>query len=78
MKRTEFLQFIRSILATDDVEILCTEFFALLPRYVDLELSGQEAAQLLPQVAHHLGQCPECDEVYQALLKATRPEEDHR
>jgi predicted anti-sigma-YlaC factor YlaD len=49
-----------------------------LPRYVDLELSGQEAAQLLPHVAQHLGQCPECNEVYQALLKATRPEEDHR
>jgi hypothetical protein len=78
MKRAEFLQFIRSILATEDVEILCTEFFDLLPRYVDLELSGQEAAQLLPHVAHHLGQCPECYEVYQALLKATRPEEDHR
>jgi hypothetical protein len=76
MTRAEFLQLIRSIFATEDAEILCTEFFALLPQYVDLELSGQEAAQRLPQVAQHLGQCPECYEVYQALLKATRPEDD--
>jgi hypothetical protein len=78
MKRAEFLQFLRSIFATEEAELLCTEFFTLLPRYVDLELSGQNAAQLLPQVQHHFGQCPECYEVYQALLKATRPEEDHR
>jgi predicted anti-sigma-YlaC factor YlaD len=78
MTRAEFLQFIRSIFATEDSEILCTEFFDLLPRYVDLELSDQEAATLLPQVKHHLGQCPECDEVYQALLEAARPEDDRR
>ena len=76
MKRAEFLQFIQSLFATADMELLCTEFFALLPRYVDLERSGQQAAQLLPHVAHHLSQCPECYEVYQALLKAISPEED--
>ena len=78
MKHADFLQFMRAIFATEDVEILCTEFFTLLPQYVDLELSGQEAAQRLPHVAHHLQQCPECAEVYQALLKATRPDDDCR
>ena len=76
MKRAEFLQFIQSLFATVDGELLCTEFFALLPRYVDLELSGQQAMQLLPHVAHHLRQCVECYEVYQVLLTAIRPEED--
>jgi hypothetical protein len=76
MKHADFLQLMRAIFATEDVEILCTEFFALLPRYVDLELSGQQAAQLLPHVAHHLSQCPECYEVYQVLLQAIRPEAD--
>jgi hypothetical protein len=77
MKRAEFLQFIRSLFTTVDVELLCTEFFTLLPRYVDLELSGQPAGQILPHVAHHLNQCPECYDVYQGLLTAIRPEEDH-
>jgi hypothetical protein len=78
MKQAEFLQLMRAIFATEDVELLCSEFFTLLPQYVDLERSGQEAAPRLPHVAHHLQQCPECAEVYQALLRATRPDDDHR
>jgi hypothetical protein len=78
MKQADFVQLLRAIFTTEAVEILCTEFFTLLPQYVDLELSGQEAAQRLPAVAHHLQQCPECAEVYQALRKATRPDDDPR
>ncbi len=75
MKREQFAQMIRSILAARDEEILCSEFFELLPRFVDLQLASENAPALLPQVGHHLGQCPECYEVYQALLEAAQPEE---
>ncbi len=75
MKREVFKRLILSIFAAQDEEILCSEFFACLPRFVDLQLSGQDAATLLPQVNHHLGQCPECHEVYQALLQAAQLEE---
>lgn len=75
MKREQFTQLIRSIFAAKDEEILCTEFVQLLPRFVDLELSNQEPRTLLPEVDHHLHQCPECDEVYQALLHAARSEQ---
>lgn len=76
MKREVFKQLILSIFAAQDEEILCSEFFGLLPRFVDLQLSGQDVAMLLPEVSHHLGQCPECHEVYQALLHAARSEEN--
>ncbi len=61
-------------LAARNDEILCSQFFKLLPRFVNLELLGENAALLLPQVSHHLAQCPECREVYQALLEAARSE----
>ncbi|MGH7432316.1 MAG: hypothetical protein ACREJL_01040 [Candidatus Methylomirabilales bacterium] len=67
-------QLFSSIFAAKDEEILCSEFFDRLPRFVDLQLSGQDVATLLPEVSHHLGQCPECNEVCQALLQAARSE----
>lgn len=75
MKREEFKQLILSIFAAKDEEILCSEFFGLLPRFVDLQLSGQDLPTVLPEVSHHLRQCPECDEVYQALLYVARSEQ---
>ena len=48
-------------------EMLCSEYFEELPRYVDFEVAGQDAAALLPEVKHHMHQCPECEEVYLAL-----------
>jgi hypothetical protein len=75
MKREAFEQFVRSIFASKDAEVLCSEFFEALPRFVDLQLAGQNAAAALPEAAHHLGQCPECNEVYLALLQALRSED---
>jgi hypothetical protein len=70
----KFKWLIRSIFAVQDKEMLCSEFFDILPRYVDLQLAGEDADKLFPELSHHLHQCPECDEVYQALLKAVESE----
>ena len=75
MKPEQFRQLIHSIYLTRDEEIGCAEYFDLLPRYVDLQAAGQDAPARLPQVFHHFGQCPECKEVYEALLKAVLSEE---
>ncbi len=72
MKRDRFEQLIQSIFAARESEILCGEFFDLLPQYVDLQMARQDPAALLPQVSHHLHQCPECNEVYLALLQAVQ------
>ena len=44
------------------------------PRYVDvvLDASPDASAAELPQVAHHIEQCPECAEAYRALLEIAR------
>ncbi len=73
-KWEQLKQLFSSIFAAKDEEILCSEFFERLPRFVDLQLSGEDAVALLPKVNHHLGQCPECYEVYIALLEAARSE----
>jgi hypothetical protein len=70
----KFKWLIRSIFAVQNKEMLCSEFFEVLPRYVDLKVAGEDAGKLFPNLSHHLHQCPECDEVYQALLKAVESE----
>jgi predicted anti-sigma-YlaC factor YlaD len=72
----KFKWLFRSIFAVQDKEMLCSEFFDILPRYVDLELEGENVEKLFPQVRHHLLQCPECSEVYQALLQTVQSEKE--
>ncbi len=76
MKKDRFEKLVRTIFAVKESEILCSEFFDILPRYVDLQLSGQDPTTILPDVSHHLHQCPECHEVYLALLQATEAADD--
>lgn len=56
------------VLATQPHEITCSECFDQISTYVDLEVAGQDAAHLLPDVHQHLHQCPACMEDYEALL----------
>ncbi len=78
MKRERLKQLVDSIYAAKDEEVLCAEYFAQLPRYVDLEAAGKDPATRLPEIKHHLHQCPECAEVYQALLEAVSPAPDQQ
>jgi hypothetical protein len=75
MKQKNFTRLIDTIFAAKSGEEMpCTEYFDELPRYVDLEISGEDAAVLLPEVKHHMHQCPECEEVYLALLRLVNKE----
>jgi hypothetical protein len=65
-----FEQFVQSIFRAEEQELLCSEFFQQLPRFVDLQAGGGDPQASLPAVHHHLGQCPECREVFDALLDA--------
>lgn len=76
MNRGKFRQFIRSIFADKNEEMLCSEFFDILPHFVDLQVVGEDADKLFPEVSHHLQQCPECNEVYAALLNAIQSDKD--
>jgi hypothetical protein len=76
MNRRKFRQLIQSIFAVKDQEIICSEFFDILPRFVDLQVSGKDVDKSFPGVSHHLQQCPECNEVYEALFKAAQSDND--
>lgn len=78
MKRDQLLQLIRSIFGAQDEELPCSEFFESLPGYVDTVLGAKDdSMSVLPkpkltQVTHHMAQCPECAEAYEALLQVVR------
>ncbi len=75
MDRAALIRILDTIFETREDEIVCSQFFQLLPIYVDLVASsGAPAAQsAFPQVTHHIAQCTECGEEYQALLQIIRP-----
>ena len=48
-------------------EVSCETCFELLDRYVDLELSGEDADAHLPGMRAHLEGCPACHEDHASL-----------
>jgi len=75
MNGDRFERWLRNIYETRDEEISCTECFDLVSRFVELEVSGQDAAAEMPQVKQHLNQCPACHAEYEALRDLRRLEE---
>lgn len=73
-----FERWIHNIFTTQDEEIACGQLFEVLSQFVDLEISGEDAARLLPHVHQHLQQCPECEELYQALCEIARLEAEDK
>jgi hypothetical protein len=53
-------------------EIGCDECFEQVDRFIDMDLSGLNAAQAMPLVQEHLQMCGECREEFEALLTALR------
>ena len=49
-------------------EMPCNEVFSRLDEYVDKEVSGEDAARLMPLLREHFDLCPDCCEEYEALL----------
>lgn len=58
---------LQAVELTRDAEIDCSTCFDLMPVYIDREISGANAAEDLPELHHHLVQCQECREEYEAL-----------
>ena len=75
MKRDRFERWLRNIYETQDQEISCTECFDLVSGFVELEVSGQDAAARMPQVKQHLNQCEACRDEYEALRDLRQLEE---
>lgn len=67
MTRDRFESWLRNIYETQEEEISCTECFDLVSGFVELEVSGQDAAAGMPQLKQHLNQCRACRDEYETL-----------
>ena|SRR3712207_927119 len=56
-------------------EIGCDECFEQVDRFVEVHLSGLDAARAMPLVLEHLQVCGECRDEFVALLDALRAAE---
>ncbi|NOQ40190.1 MAG: hypothetical protein GQ562_07700 [Anaerolineales bacterium] len=55
---------------TREHELDCGHCYDEIDQFVELELSGKNAAEVMPLVQEHLDLCGACREEYQALLDA--------
>jgi hypothetical protein len=55
------------LLGPSGPELTCEQCFEQLDRYVDLELSGQDADGHVPGMRGHLQGCPACNEDHESL-----------
>jgi hypothetical protein len=76
MKSDRFEQWLQNIPTTQDEEISCTECFDLVAHFVELEVSGEDAAAKMPQVIQHLGQCRACRDEYESLREIRRLDDE--
>ena len=71
---TSPLAWLKRVIETQEDEITCTECQDLVSKYVQVELEIGDAAAHIPQLAHHLEQCPACWETWQILLELAQLE----
>ena len=64
----------KGIATTRADELDCGGCFDQMDRFVELYLSGEDTARILPLVHDHLQRCPDCQEEYDALLRAIEAE----
>ena len=67
MQKNRFERWLEEIQNTQEEEISCSECFDFISSYVEVELSGADAAAGMPQLKQHLDQCPTCRAEYEAL-----------
>ena len=59
---------LKAVEQTQEVEYSCEEVYHLLDQYTEAVQRGEDAAQVMPLVKHHLDMCPDCREEFEALL----------
>jgi hypothetical protein len=72
--RDDLEKIVMAVSRTREEEIGCDECFERLDRFVEMKLSGLDAAAAMPLVEDHLDKCGDCREEFEALLEALREE----
>ena len=57
------------IFNASEVDIGCGACMEKLDVYIETQLAGQEASDVLPQVRDHLATCNDCKEEFETLLQ---------
>jgi hypothetical protein len=60
------------LLRAEDGDAGCDAGIAIMDRYVELELGGEDPARRFPGTAIHLRACPGCRADHDGLLEASR------
>lgn len=76
MQKDRFERWLKNIYHTQEEEISCSECFDLVSHFVEVELSGEDAAGKMPQLKQHLDQCAACREEYETLRDLRRLENE--
>jgi hypothetical protein len=71
-------RFLKQIHLTQDQEILCSDCLDQVNQYVDLELNGQPAEVLMPDLKRHLDICTVCHEEYVILRDLSQAQQDEQ
>ena len=66
---------LRTLLGPEGPELSCEECFEQLDRYVELELAGSNADDVIPGMRAHLKGCPACHEDHISLRSFARKEQ---
>lgn len=61
---------VEGALSTRPDELSCDECYRQLDHFVEMKISGENPAEIMPLVQDHLDRCPDCNEEYEALLLA--------
>jgi len=67
MTEPEMRQTLANLLGPAESEVGCDVCFQNLDRYVELELAGAPADELVPGLRAHLVGCPACAEEHESL-----------
>jgi hypothetical protein len=69
--------FLRILEEARRTNVTCREVFAQLDEYVEKEVGGKDAAQLMPLLKEHLDLCTNCCDEYESLLRILQGQRHH-
>jgi hypothetical protein len=72
MKNPDVHSRLSGVLGPADPEVTCEVCFEMLDVYVEAELAGGDAEQVVPGMGAHLAGCPACSEEHASLLALVR------
>ena len=72
LSREDINKMMEVVKKTREHELTCGHCYDELDLFIEMELSGKNAAEVMPLVKDHLDRCGACHEEYETLLEALR------